>query len=79
MARGLKFRILEVEGLYYLGRKNKGADELRIYCKAELRLCFLHMQKAGFFHDAAHLITALFLPDNFFYNIPDGLTVIFLS
>ena len=26
MARGLKFRILEVEGLYYLCSKNKGAD-----------------------------------------------------
>ena len=26
MARGLKFQIQEVEGLYYLCRENKGAD-----------------------------------------------------
>ena len=29
MARGLKFRIKEVEGLYYLCSANKGADQLR--------------------------------------------------
>ena len=28
MARGLKFRIKKVEGLYYLSSKNKGADQL---------------------------------------------------
>ena len=27
MARGLKFQIWEVEGLYYLCRENKGADQ----------------------------------------------------
>ena len=40
MARGLKFRILKVEGLYYLFRENKGADQLRGYREADLRLCF---------------------------------------
>ena len=40
MARGLKFRIWKVEGLYYLCSENKGAD---------LRLCFnTHMQNVGF-------------------------------
>ena len=29
MARGLKFRIKEVEELYYLCSENKGADQLR--------------------------------------------------
>ena len=29
MARGLKFRIYEAEGLYYLCSENKGADQLR--------------------------------------------------
>ena len=29
MARGLKFRIYEVEGLYYVCSENKGADQLR--------------------------------------------------
>ena len=40
MARGLKFRILEVEGLYYLCSENKGADQLRGNREADLRLCF---------------------------------------
>ena len=37
MARGLKFRIKEVEGLYYPCSENKGADQL---CSDDLRLCF---------------------------------------
>ena len=40
MARGLKFRIYKVEGLYYLCSENKGADQLRGYREADLRLCF---------------------------------------
>ena len=40
MARGLKFRIHEVEGLYYPFSENKGADQLRGYREADLRLCF---------------------------------------
>ena len=44
MDRGLKFRIKEVEELYYWCSENKGADQLR---EADLRLCLL-MQKAGF-------------------------------
>ena len=40
MARGLKFRIKEVEGLYYPCSENKGADQLRGYREADLRLCF---------------------------------------
>ena len=34
--------------MYYICSENKGADQLRGYCKADLRLCFSHMQKAGF-------------------------------
>ena len=30
----------EEEGLYYLCSGNKGADQLRSYCEADLRLCF---------------------------------------
>ena len=33
-------RILEVEGLYYPCSENKGADQLRGYREAGLRLCF---------------------------------------
>ena len=40
MARSLKFRITVVEGLYYPYSENKGADQLRSYCAADLRLCF---------------------------------------
>ena len=40
MARGLKFRTKKAEGLYYLCSENKGADQLRGYREADLRLCF---------------------------------------
>ena len=38
MARGLKFRIQEGGGLYYLCSENKGADQLGGYREADL-LC----------------------------------------
>ena len=40
MARGLKFWIYEVEGLYYPCSENKGADQLCGYRTTDLRLCF---------------------------------------
>ena len=40
IARGMKFRIKEVERLYYPCSENKGADQLRGYREADLRLCF---------------------------------------
>ena len=40
MDRGLKFRIKKVERLYYLCSENKGADQLRGYREADLRLYF---------------------------------------
>ena len=40
MTRGWKFQIYKVEELYYPCSENKGADQLRSYCEAELRLCF---------------------------------------
>ena len=40
MARGLEFRIKEVESLCYLCSQNKGADQLSSYCAADLRLCY---------------------------------------
>ena len=48
MAWGLKFRIQEVEEFYYPYSENKGADQLRGYREADMRLLFSHMQKAGF-------------------------------
>ena len=38
--RSLKFRIQEEEELYYQCSEKKGADQLRSYCEADLRLCF---------------------------------------
>ena len=40
MARGLKFRIKIEEGSHYPCSENKGADQLRGYREADLRLCF---------------------------------------
>ena len=40
MVRGWKFWIYKVEELYYPCRENKGTDQLRRYCEADLRLCF---------------------------------------
>ena len=40
MARGWKFWIEQVEELYYPCSENKGADQLRGYREADLRLCF---------------------------------------
>ena len=40
MARGMKFHIQKVEGLYYPCSENKGADQLCGYREADLRLCF---------------------------------------
>ena len=48
MARSLKFRIYEVEGLYYLCSENKGTDQLRGYRDADLRLCFRICKKPVF-------------------------------
>ena len=39
-ARGWKFWIQKLEALYYPCSENKGADQLRSYCEADLRLCF---------------------------------------
>ena len=39
-ARSLTFWILEEEGVYYPCSENKGADQLRSNCEADLRLCF---------------------------------------
>ena len=48
MARGLRFRIYVVEGLYYQCSENKGADQLRGYREADLRLCFHICKKPVF-------------------------------
>ena len=39
-ARIIKFWLYVEEELYYPCSENKGADQLRSYCKAGLRICF---------------------------------------
>ena len=48
MARGLKFRILVEEGLYYPYSENKGGDQHRGYREADQRLCFRICKKPVF-------------------------------
>ena len=48
MARGLKFWIYEVEGLYYLCSENKGTDQLCSHPEADLSLCFRICKKPFF-------------------------------
>ena len=48
MDRGLKFRIYEEEVLNYPGSENIGADQLRGYREADLRLCFRICKKPVF-------------------------------
>ena len=55
IARGMKFRIEEVERLYYPCSENKGADQLRGYREADLRLCFRIYANCWFSHEAAHI------------------------
>ena len=47
-----------MEGLCYLHSENKGADQLRGYREADLRLCF-RICKSRFSHDAAHILSRL--------------------
>ena len=56
--RGLKPWIKIEEGLRYPCNRSKGADQLRSYSAADLRLCF-RICKGLFSHDAAHLSVLL--------------------
>ena len=54
-ARSLKFHIQEEEELYYPSSENKGADQLRGYREADLRLCFRLCRLLVFSHGAAQM------------------------
>ena len=47
-ASNLKFLIYKVEGLYHSCCGNKGAEQPRSYCPADLRLCFRICKKSVF-------------------------------
>ena len=49
--------------MYYPRSENKGADQLRGYRKADLRLCF-RICKKPFSHDVAHLL----MSNNYYFN-----------
>ena len=66
MARGLKFRNKEAEGLYFLYSVNKGADQLRSYREADLHLCFHISKNFGF------LMTQLIYSDVIFRKMSLG-------
>ena len=59
MDRAWKFWIYKLEELHYPCSENKGADQLRSYCEADLRLCFRLCRCGGSYHlhDIAHLET----------------------
>ena len=57
-ARSLKFRILVEKELWYLSSENKGADHLRGYREADLRLCFAYAD-CWFSHVAAQMSAEL--------------------
>ena len=44
--------------MHYPCGENKGADQLRGYREADLRLCFRIYAKSRFSHDAAHIIVS---------------------
>ena len=52
MARGLKFRILKVNGYYFLCSEKEVGDQLRCYRTADLRLCFRICKKQLFYNSA---------------------------
>ena len=62
IARGLKFRIQKVEGLYYSCSKNKGADQFAVTFAITAKLICIFvfaLTKIRFSHDAAHLMYVL--------------------
>ena len=59
MARGLIFRIQIEEGSHYPCSENKGADQLRGYREADLRLCFRICKKPVFSCRGSHVVRNL--------------------
>ena len=60
MVRAWKFRIQVVEGFYYPCSENKGADQLRGYREADLRLCFRICKKRFSHNEAPFIMLSLF-------------------
>ena len=71
MARGLKFRIKEVEELYYPCSENKGAD----HREADLRLCF-RICEIRFSHDDAPFFNLIPTPFLLYVRCKFGVTFV---
>ena len=72
MARPLKFRISEVEGLYYLCNENKGADDLRLcfrICKEQVFSCRCSYDTNSNFYQNNTIYRRLFI---FFFSVYDA-------
>ena len=54
MARGLKFRIIKEEGLYYLCSENKGVISFAVIVKLICVFVFAYAKSWFSHHDAAH-------------------------
>ena len=59
-ARSLKFWSQVEEESYYPSSENKGADQLRGYCEADLRLCF-RLCRLLVFPWGAHMINVRYI------------------
>ena len=62
-ARSLKFRSYVEEELYYPSSENKGADQLRGYREADLRLCFHLSRLLVFPWGGSFTLSAQILPE----------------
>ena len=65
MARGLKFRIYEVEELYYPCSENKGADRCVVTVQLICVFVFAYAKKR-FSHNEAHFIVAVLMDELIF-------------
>ena len=84
IVRGWKFWISKVEELYYPCSENKGTDQLRSYCEADLRLCFHLCRLLVFPCGGSYKVLILEFesraqwPDASFFSIPTKGTVLCL-
>ena len=68
-ARSLKFWSYVEEELYYPSSKNKGADQLRGYSEADLRLCFRLCRLLFFPWGGSFNVTFLLLQYTHVFNV----------
>ena len=75
MARDLKFRIQKAGGLYYRSGENKGADQLRDYAQADLRLCFRICKNPVFSRRGSNYIVRIIAISSINPIVKNGITI----